>query len=188
MGSSGTGSSAGLYGYTGWDTNVIQVRFYASDSALHSLAGTTAITDTNWHHYAAVREGNTLKLYLDGKLEGTLDVTGLTVSNPTTKFSVGRMGEYTSTTTKGWIDEFRFSKGIARWTAEFTPPQASYYGNYIPQTPTPAPTAEWVEKKYAYSTAVPHAVTALTDAETTETLGMYEYDENGNMTAAWKMV
>ena len=26
----------------------------------------------------------------------------------------------------GWIDELRVSKGIARWTADFTPPTAAY--------------------------------------------------------------
>ena len=26
----------------------------------------------------------------------------------------------------GWLDEFRVSKGIARWTANFTPPAAPY--------------------------------------------------------------
>jgi hypothetical protein len=26
----------------------------------------------------------------------------------------------------GWLDEFRISKGIARWTSNFTPPTAPY--------------------------------------------------------------
>ena len=28
---------------------------------------------------------------------------------------------------KGWIDEVRVSKGIARWTSNFTPPTQPYY-------------------------------------------------------------
>jgi hypothetical protein len=27
----------------------------------------------------------------------------------------------------GWMDEIRMSKGVARWTANFTPPAAPYY-------------------------------------------------------------
>jgi hypothetical protein len=30
----------------------------------------------------------------------------------------------------GWLDEFRFSKGIARWTSNFTPPTGAYAGEY----------------------------------------------------------
>ena len=28
--------------------------------------------------------------------------------------------------TDGWLDEVRVSKGIARWTANFTPPTSEY--------------------------------------------------------------
>jgi hypothetical protein len=33
---------------------------------------------------------------------------------------------YTATALDGWIDEFRISKGIARWTEDFTPPTSAY--------------------------------------------------------------
>ncbi|MBI5953670.1 MAG: hypothetical protein HY865_18605 [Chloroflexi bacterium] len=176
-----TATNGGLYGYTSLTTNVISARFY-SNSTLYTLNGTTKVTDTDWHHYAVARDGNYLRLFLDGKLEGTLETT-LTITNSSSAFSIGQAGAYAGGNVNGWIDEFRFSKGVARWKAAFTPPTHSYYyDDYVTSTPTPAPTAEWVEKKYTYSTAVPHAVTALTDAETTETLGLYDYDANGNMT------
>jgi hypothetical protein len=82
-----------------------------------------------------VRNGNTLYLFLDGVSQGTRDVTGVTVNNSFQKMVIGRMGGYPQYT-NGWIDEFRFSKGIARWTSNFTPPVSEY-------TPvaTPTPTA-----------------------------------------------
>lgn len=89
-----------------------------------------AITDiseiTTWHHVAMVRNGNDLLLFLDGILQGTTDVTGITVNNSTNKFAVGREGEAVIYPYKGWIDEFRFSKGLARWTENFTPPTTAY--------------------------------------------------------------
>ena len=41
-----------------------------------------------------------------------------------------------STYLDGYLDEFRISKGIARWTANFSPPDAPYSGNTNPYTPT----------------------------------------------------
>jgi len=41
------------------------------------------------------------------------------------------LGRYNGATPEqyfnGWLDEFRLSKGIARWTADFTPPSEEYY-------------------------------------------------------------
>lgn len=86
------------------------------------IVGTTAITSTGWHHVAFVRTGNVLKLFLDGVQEGgNVAFTG-SIQNSTGKFAVGRGGEYPSLQWNGYIDEFRLSVGIARWTSNFTPP------------------------------------------------------------------
>src|SRR5690606_28520640 len=76
--------------------------------------------------------------------------------------------------------EVRISKGVARWTSNFTPPASPYYANYTPTTPTPLPTAEWVEKVYEYSETIPHAVESVSSNQSS--VGSYEYDANGNMT------
>ncbi len=90
------------------------------------LVSTTAIADTNWHHFALVRSGNTLYFFIDGSAAGTLDMTGIIINNSSNKFSIGAQGESTGTYFNGWIDEFRFSKGVARWTSNFTPPTSEY--------------------------------------------------------------
>jgi hypothetical protein len=100
------------------------------------IASPATVADANWHHFAGVRNGNTLYLFLDGVSQGTRDVTGVTVNNSSQKMVIGRMGGYHQYT-NGWIDEFRFSKGIARWTSNFTLPASEY----IPgMTPTPTAT------------------------------------------------
>jgi len=38
----------------------------------HPLSGTTAIVSNNWHHAAVTFDGTTMRLYLDGNLEGSL--------------------------------------------------------------------------------------------------------------------
>lgn len=85
-----------------------------------------SLADTNWHHVALIRSGNSLYVALDGTLSSPLSVTGVTVNNVTAKLGVGRAGEYVTSSLNGWIDEFRISKGIARWTSNFTPPTVAY--------------------------------------------------------------
>ena len=93
------------------------------------INGTTVFSDTvntGWHHYAFVRTGNTLKLFIDGIQEGgDLAISG-TVNDSTNNYSVGRQGDLVGTEWNGWIDDFRLSVGIARWTANFTPPTVSH--------------------------------------------------------------
>jgi hypothetical protein len=90
------------------------------------VTGTTAITTTGWHHYAFVRTGNTLKLFIDGTQEGGDVAFASSVVNSSNLLAIGQGGEFTTSPWDGWIDEFRLSVGIARWTANFTPPTIPY--------------------------------------------------------------
>jgi hypothetical protein len=106
--------------------NKINASFIYGSSSYANVISTTAITnDGNWHHLAIVRNGNSLSLYIDGASESTVSVTGITFNFSTSTLKLGTQvsGAYYF---NGWIDEFRFSKGIARWTANFTPPISEY--------------------------------------------------------------
>lgn len=88
----------------------------------HATLSTTSLQVNNWYHIAVVRNGNTLRGYINGIAENTLDLTGVILQNVTSKFAVGNMGEFnTPLSARGHIDEFRFTKGLARYTANFTP-------------------------------------------------------------------
>lgn len=122
---SGASSS---FGITRHSSNTIQAYAFFDGTSSAFILGTTQFTDsvnTGWHHLALIRSGNVLTLYLDGVAEGTAAITG-TVNNSSNALSIGRAGEFTAQTWNGWIDEFRLSVGIARWTANFTPPPAAY--------------------------------------------------------------
>lgn len=85
------------------------------------------VADT-WYHMAVVGNGGadgerTIKVYVDGQLS-----LGCTV---TTNYNINRdrlmIGNaYDGNGLKGWIEELRISKGIARWTSDFTPPTVEY--------------------------------------------------------------
>lgn len=123
-------SSFRIYRTTG---NVMRADV-SNGSALTSVTGTTQFTNavnTGWHHLALVRTGNVLKLFIDGTQEGSNVAFSGTVPNSTATLSVGSRGGGTGAFSpwNGWLDEFRISVGIARWTSAFTPPSVAYGGS-----------------------------------------------------------
>jgi hypothetical protein len=106
------------------DTNHVTGRIYITATGSRAVTSTGTITAGAWHHIAFVRDGNTLRLFIDGIADGTLDVTGIIVNNITTPFRIGDLVVNTveSYFFNGWLDDIRISKGIARWTSDFTPP------------------------------------------------------------------
>lgn len=87
-----------------------------------------------WEHWALVRNGTTLKWYKNGILDATT-TSSVDVNDTTGLFLIGLADSWASSFLNGYVDELRISKGIARWTANFTPPTAPY-DTTITQTPT----------------------------------------------------
>lgn len=86
----------------------------------------TALTTSTWHHFAFVRSGTSWKVFIDGTQCGTTKTASGTLFNSTQSISIGN--QYTSATGMlfGKLDEYRVSKGSARWTSNFTPPTSEY--------------------------------------------------------------
>lgn len=83
-----------------------------------------SISLNTWHQVALVRSGSTITGYVDG-------TSGGSTSN-STNFSdqylvIGRTAFSTASNyAYGYIDDFRITKGYARYTANFTPPTAEF--------------------------------------------------------------
>ena len=90
------------------------------------LAGTTILSANTQYHIAVVKDVNNVTIYLNGIAEATGVFTGSSfdLSKPLYIGADITTSQYLT----GYIDEFRFSKGIARWTSNFTPPITSYKG------------------------------------------------------------
>ena len=86
---------------------------------------TTASADT-WYHVAFVRDGNDWSLYLNGTLEGTrTGLSGSITSSSLGSLEIGR--KYNGTYyVDGYIDDLRITKGLARYTSNFTPPTSAH--------------------------------------------------------------
>lgn len=97
------------------------------------IAKTITLSTGVEYHICVVRHGTTFTLYKDGTSIGsTTDATAL--PNVASDVNIGRFNSgimYLD----GKIRWFRVSKGIARWTSNFTPPTAPYDTAIL--TPTP---------------------------------------------------
>lgn len=97
----------------------------SNGSTVTACLGTTSLSTNTWYHFAGVRFGNILKVFIDGVQEGTDTAFSGTVPHAG-HLAVGRRGDINSNYFTGLVDEFRVSIGAARWTANFTPPTQAY--------------------------------------------------------------
>jgi hypothetical protein len=92
---------------------------------------TTAVATNTWTHVAFIRYSSNIYLAIGGVLStGVADTHNLGVPNSSPGLRLGCTYGGTNGTNfyNGWIDEVRISKGIARWTSNFTPPSSPYVG------------------------------------------------------------
>lgn len=108
--------------------------FIAESAAGASLANYNTtdavnIADAAWHHIAFVRSGTNFYIFLDGVSQGLTVGTAIganSLSDGDSALFIAANATSGLESVNGWIDEFRISKGVARWTANFTPPTAAY--------------------------------------------------------------
>ena len=106
-----------------------QWHYGASDWAyLNQTQGTrTALSNNTWYHVAVTRSGSTWRLFLNGTQEDSVTQSDqLTDSGATT-----RLGNYGPSATasdglNGYIEDFRITRGVARYTSNFTAPTSAH--------------------------------------------------------------
>lgn len=88
----------------------------------YSLTGAAAVNNGAWHHVAAVRSAGTLLFFVDGVLDGSAALG----RNFNTHLVLGIGAQVVARNSvydfPGYIDELRITKGVARYTDNFTPP------------------------------------------------------------------
>jgi hypothetical protein len=105
------------------------ITLYNSGSTLYFFRGTNllngTVTSATWHHIALTREDSVTRLFIDGTQTGS-DLSDST-SYLTTQggyMSVGGLNG--SVSLDGYIDDLRITKGVARYTSNFTAPTAAF--------------------------------------------------------------
>lgn len=110
--------------------------FYGAGSGDFTDSGAGAISTSSWTHVALVREGRYMRLFRGGLLAGTRDLgagSNVDVTNGASDQTfLGAYGgwstEGATETFRGYMDEVRITKGFARYSSSFEPPQAPFPG------------------------------------------------------------
>jgi len=103
----------------GWG-NSTAWQIYAGGSATNG--STFSLSTDTWYHAAVVRSSGTTKLYIDGTEEISIS------DSQNYAGTYMAIGGYYSTTYlhNGYIQDLRVTKGLARYTANFTPPTTEF--------------------------------------------------------------
>jgi len=98
----------------------------ADNATTLTLTSTNNVTTGQWYHFALTRSGTTARLFLNGTLEasGTSSVNFYETAQ-----ALGRVYATSTGTTQylnGYLDDVRVTNGVARYTANFTPPTTAF--------------------------------------------------------------
>jgi hypothetical protein len=104
-------------------TGTVSVQMRITPSTPSAITGTTVLSTSSFTHIAYVRSSGVHKLYVNGTQEGgTLTDSRAPADSPVIiGGGVDSLDFY-----KGYIDDYRITKGIARYTSNFTPPTAPF--------------------------------------------------------------
>jgi len=133
-----------------------------------------------WYHFALVRDGNSLRGFVNGTQIGTdQNVTG---KNITTAGALTVGDRVTSgVPMRGYIDEVRVSKGTNRgWTSNFTPPVAAYTLSHVSANIVTAGTVSFAPATLGFTSdsvalSAPADLTAMDAAATVD----YSFSASG---------
>ncbi len=104
--------------YAGYDFVIGQNNLIFQNDDIQVVSGPHGMITNTWYHIAVTRSGNVFSLFVNGDRIGESNN-----SSPTdvgSGFSVGAETTGEGAFFNGYIDELRISKGIARWTSDFS--------------------------------------------------------------------
>jgi hypothetical protein len=103
-----------------------KLNFFYDNLGTGNFSGATSLLNNTWQHVALTRQGNNFKLWLDGQLDGTSAAISADVTSTIDPKVGATAGTFNVEVYSGYIDDLRITKGIARYTANFTPPTAPF--------------------------------------------------------------
>jgi hypothetical protein len=122
--SGGSLASISIRGGTDASNKVINGAFSGTTDYL--CTSTASLVANTWNHIAFVRDGTTLRQYINGGQDGTASISTASVNDSSSQFAIGRAGEFNGNYFGGYISSFRLLKGTCLYPSgtAFTPPTA----------------------------------------------------------------
>ena len=119
--------SGGNFNWAIYTTSSGQLDYYLGTGGVSWDIGDTksigAVSTGQWYHVALVRNGNTFNGYLDG-VSGSSTTSSASIGANSTNGAF--FGAQATSNFNGYLDDIRITKGVARYTANFTPPTAAF--------------------------------------------------------------
>lgn len=107
-------------------TSFLIMQAFNTSVTVVNVTGSIAISASAFDHVALTRSGTTWRQFVNGVLDGSAIESAAPSSNAV-GLRIGRSENVNiARDFNGWIDEFRFTAGHARYTANFTPPSAAF--------------------------------------------------------------
>lgn len=98
--------------------------YWANSSFRYSKGAST--TANVWYHFAVVRASGITRVYRDGSLWGTQITDTNNITNTTDPLTIGAENDHgTAASWIGYITNFRWIKGLAVYTGNFTKPTSA---------------------------------------------------------------
>jgi len=97
-------------------------------STAYRITSSSSMSNNTWNHIVLSRSGTSTKLFLNGVQEGSTYTDNTNYIVGASRPAIGVNGNGAPTTLKvinGYIDDLRIYKGVAKYTANFTPPTAA---------------------------------------------------------------
>jgi hypothetical protein len=88
------------------------------------IAATMNVTNNTWIHWAVARVGSAIRVYKNGT--AIASATNSTTLSANSGILLGDSLHATPRFWNGYIDDLRITNGVARYTANFTPPTAPF--------------------------------------------------------------
>lgn len=100
---------------------------YWNGSTIQKITSSTGVMSLDtWHHVAMSNENGTIRLFVDGTIVQSESIFGTPSSSSSLPLVVGQADNESLT---GFVDDLRITKGVARYTTDFTPPTEAFPTN-----------------------------------------------------------
>ena len=153
----GTSPTNGFWAF--WLTSGYIMNFQIiQPSGSFTLSSTLALATATWHHIAVTRNGNTFTMFVNGVANATTTSTAAIDNAGNNLITIMGYGQPSLQSLNGYMDEIRITRGVARYTANFTAPSA-----LLPDFLSPSYT-QLADSNYSSVSLLLHGISDFSDS------------------------